>query len=507
MRMTNKLPLWLAVATIGVAVPPAFAQNAAGLQNQQQERRQDREQRQERNRAERDQKREDKRDRELLRNMPKEARNALEAQVKGAQGDVDYYKTEVGGERAFGAIFKDSTGQVVDVRVDRNGKVLSRLGAAQGATPLAPAAAAPAAAPAAADADPVQANANSREPGAVNFRDMPAAVQQAFRAETRNGRDIHFYQVNGAYEARLLTAPDDPRRALLVRVDPNGQVLGRRPIEPGEVAISGAGAAPVAAPVAAGSPASASGLPDPVQANANSRDRDAINFRDMPAAVQETMRQETRNGSNIRFYRAKFGSQDVYEAKLMAAPNDPRGELAVRVDPTGKVVERRSLTQDTGAAQTAAATQNRDPFTLGSSEIPARARDALDRELKGASDVRYYRAKLGDQDVIEGKGELRNGNDLAVRVDRSGKVLDRREIKDADAPKDGAKLSLSDIPAAARRAIERESQGKKDVRYYRAKLGSKDVYEVKFDNNDKNNTETAIRVDDSGKVVDRREIK
>jgi hypothetical protein len=308
--------------------------------------------------------------------------------------------------------------------------------------------------------------------------------------------------VNGGYEARLLTAPDDPRRALLVRVSPTGEVLGRRPIQPGEVNIASAGAAPAAAPAAA-SPASPSRLPDPVQANANSRDRDAINFKDMPPAVQETMRQETRNGRNIRFYRGKFGSQDVYVANLLTDPNDPRGELAVRVDSSGKVVERRALTPE---AQTASATQSRDPFALAAGDIPAAARDSLNRELKGASDVRYYRAKLGAQDVIEGKGELKNGNDIAIRVDNSGKVLDRREIKDNDAPRDAAKLSLSDIPSAARKTIERESQGKHDVRYYRAKLGSKDVYEVKFDNNDKNNTETAIRVDDSGKVVDRREI-
>jgi hypothetical protein len=496
MRKTNKLPLWLAVATIGLSAP-AFGQNAAGLDAQRQA--QQRAQQDQKN-ADREQKREDRRERELLKNMPKEARAALESQVRGAQGDVDYYKTEVDNQRAFGAIFKDSTGQVVDVRVDRTGKVLSRLGAAQGATPLP--AAAPAAAPAA-EGDPIQANANSREPGAVNFRDMPAPVQQAFRQETRNGRDIHFYQVNGGYEARLLTAPDDPRRALLVRVAPSGEVLGRRPIEPGDVRIASAGAAPAAAPAAPAAPASPSRLPDPVQANADSRDRDAINFRDMPPAVQETMRTETRNGRNIRFYRGKFGSQDVYVANLLTDPNDPRGELAVRVDASGKVVERRALGQE--EAQTAAAEQKRDPFLLTAREIPARARDALDRELKGASDVRYYRAKLGSQDVIEGKGQLKNGNDLAIRVDDSGKVLDRREIKDNNAPRDPFKLTLSEIPSAARRTIERESQGKRDVRYYRAKLGSQDVYEVKFDN-DKDG-ETAIRVDDSGKVVDRRDIK
>src|SRR4051794_30449300 len=131
MRRTNKLSLWMAVATIGLSAP-AFAQNAAGLDAQRQAEQQHAQQRAQ-NRAERDQKKEDKRDRELLKNMPKAARNALEDQVKGAQGDVDYYKTEVDNQRAFGAIFKDATGQVVDVRVNKDGKVLSRLGAAQGA--------------------------------------------------------------------------------------------------------------------------------------------------------------------------------------------------------------------------------------------------------------------------------------------------------------------------------------------------------------------------------------
>ena len=137
------IPNWLAAVALSAAVTsavPAFGQagqpsTISGAQRAQQddqkqtkeERQAAQRERQEQQRADRAERRQANQEKEQLKNMPRPVRLTLRGETANAT-DVDYYreKGEQGQPPTFGAKFTSAEGRNIDLRVDREGKVISR---------------------------------------------------------------------------------------------------------------------------------------------------------------------------------------------------------------------------------------------------------------------------------------------------------------------------------------------------------------------------------------------
>src|SRR5688572_24639287 len=137
------IPNWLAAVALSAAVTsavPAFGQagqpsTISGAQRAQQddqkqtreERREAQRERQEQQKADRAERRQENKEKEQLKNMPRPVRLTLRGETANAT-EIDYYreKGEQGQPPTFGAKFTSAEGRNIDLRVDREGKVVSR---------------------------------------------------------------------------------------------------------------------------------------------------------------------------------------------------------------------------------------------------------------------------------------------------------------------------------------------------------------------------------------------
>jgi uncharacterized membrane protein YkoI len=395
-----------------------------------------------------------KREEREYKDMPKDVRKTIKKEVSGAD-DVDYFTAQQDGRSVYGARFTADDGKQIEVRVDDNGKLISRSEPAAAAVAGEPAAAQPAAA-AAAQPD--------RPPEKVSAEQMPDAARATMQEETRGSKDVNFFRVWESgfviYHATY-TTPQGENLRLYVSED--GTVLRKRneynsPVE-----------------TLSGKPA--------VEDN-------KLELSELPGPTQEAISKVTAGGSDIRYYKAMLGTRECYAA-MFTGPDGKR--RVTRVTDSGEVLQTKFLEEAKEPVD--------DKLTLET--MPEPVRRTIERETKGASDVKYFRAKLGTKDVYNARFTTADGRDRSIRVDDAGKVVDSRETKPEQPKAEPEKLTLENMPKAVRATIERETKGASDVKFFRAKLGTRDVYNARFTTAD--GKDRSIRVDDSGKVVDSRE--
>src|SRR5688572_7819311 len=133
--MNRTMKNWYAAAAVAAGLmiaPVAASAQTIGLEAQQQQARAERERKEAQKAANRQEqqtdkqeRRELKREREQLNNMPEAPRKALRAATQGAS-NIDYYRVPDQKPPQFGAQFTAADGKQYDLRVDRQGNVLSR---------------------------------------------------------------------------------------------------------------------------------------------------------------------------------------------------------------------------------------------------------------------------------------------------------------------------------------------------------------------------------------------
>jgi hypothetical protein len=322
----------------------AFAQDA-GLTAQQQAH-QAEQQKKQQNQAEKAERREQKHEREQLANMPKPVRETLKAETANAT-NVDYYKAEgqnnAGGKgREFGAKFTNAANHQMDIRVDRDGKVISR----QDLTAATAAAQAPATAaqqpatvtptPAPATPAPGTATASTQAPPSgdpmyrrLQANEVPANIRTVFDQDTKNGRDVHYYRTKYgsqlAYEAKWTDANGKDMKHY---VSDNGTTLVRGPdIDDNDAQTAGSK-----------TPASTSGNTSTSSNSNTSIKTGRAQLTDLPKPVQTQVHRLTEGASDVNYYNTKYGDQQAYEAKYTTKAGK---HMAVYFDKDGKVLSQK----------------------------------------------------------------------------------------------------------------------------------------------------------------------
>jgi hypothetical protein len=340
-RSMSRMTGWYAAAALAagvMAAPVAFAQDA-GLAAQQQAH-QAAQQKKEQNRENRAERREQKREREQLSNMPKPVRETLKAETQNAT-NVDYYRAEgqdsSGGKgREFGAKFTNAQNHQIDLRVDREGKVISRQDlTAATATAQAPAAPAqqpvpaPVPAPTPAPTTPAPtASTQAPESGNPIYRrlqatEVPANIRAIFDKDTKNGRDVHYYRTKYgtqlAYEAKW--------------TDANGKDMKHYVSDAGTTLVRGEDVDNDNAQTAgASTPASTSSKTN------TSIKTGRAQLKELPKSVQTQVSRMTEGASNVDLYNTKYGDQQAYEAKYTTKAGK---HMAVYFDKDGKVLSQK----------------------------------------------------------------------------------------------------------------------------------------------------------------------
>jgi len=329
----KKLPAWAAAVALGAAVATtssAFGQADLQLrQAAQKEKEQNREKRQE-NQGDKQERRQEKKEREELNNMPQGARKVLKTETENAS-NIDYYRHKEDNDgkgndnkRVFGATFTKADGHQYDIKVDRDGNVLSRTDL------TAPAPTSPTARGGSQDAPESGSPVYRR----LQANEVPANIKTVLDREAQGGKDVKYYRSKYGQQMAYTVRWDDANgREQAVHVGDNGQVLAR----------GGHGLDDNATTASGNQPAKSSGSPS-TSSNSGSSNSNAnaapgrVELNAIPRQAQTQLRRLTEGASDVKFYRTKYGSEQAYQANYTSKDGK---EHRVFVDDNGKILSER----------------------------------------------------------------------------------------------------------------------------------------------------------------------
>ena len=296
--------------------------------------------------ADAQERKEQKREKEQLNNMPQPARRVLRTETEKAQ-NVDYFRVrdEAQDRNIFGATYTTADGKNMDLRVDRQGNVISRTdltaqAAAQAAAqqPAAPAPVQPAPAPAPVPAPgtaqaptptpapaPTAPTAEAPKSGDPIYRrlqanEVPQNIRTVLDREAQGGKDVKYYRTKYgkqlAYEVKF---DDASGKGKGVYVDDSGTVLTRKTDDPRDTSEAETASARESA-------------------SDNKQALGRVQMDDLPKQAKTQLTRLTEGGKNVNLYRTRYRGQDAFEAKFTTRDGK---KMNIYVDESGKVLSQK----------------------------------------------------------------------------------------------------------------------------------------------------------------------
>jgi len=255
---------------------------------------------------------------------------------------------------------------------------------------------------------------------------------------------------------------------------------------------------------------------------AEKAEREELN--NIPKPARDALAAQIGKGTEVDYYKVVNNGEHGFGAHF----KDPAGEaMNVLVDHTGKLIVRESAgdakiaaakapagTPAPAAAPAPAPAPAPTPATpvtpaaiqpgqgVGLEQIPAGPQAVLREQVKGAHDIRFYRAMLGNQPVWEAKFTSAEGKDMAVRVDDAGKIVNSKQI-DAD-EKGRTEVKFDSMPSTVKDHFRDVTRGHEGAQFYTNTFKGQPVYETMYWEKDQR---WVVRLDSSGKEVDRSVLK
>ena len=271
---------------------------------------------------------------------------------------------------------------------------------------------------------------------------MPEGARKALRAETQNAKEVDYFRAEGDQTATKIDREFGARyvaangHLIDVRFDKTGKEVARLDLTTAqaEADARAAGRAPATAqqqpaqaPATPGQPAPTASTEAPESGNPIYR---RLQANEVPQNIRAVFDKDTAGGRDVRYYRTKYGSQLAYEAKWTDAKGQ---EMRHYVSDAGQTLVRGEVRDDdsaqTAGASTPAANKPDDSIKTGRAELkdlPRGVRTQLSRMTEGGKDVKFYSTKYGSQQAYQAKFTSRDGKDMSVIVDESGKVLSQK---------------------------------------------------------------------------------
>jgi len=245
------------------------------------------------------------------------------------------------------------------------------------------------------------------------------------------------------------------------------------------------------------------GLAGVVPAFALARDREEqVKYEDTPREVRQTLDRERGRYDIKRIDHVVRDGRSFYRATI---DNKGGTDTVVRVGDNGKVLSSAEV-GDPGERRDAG-----DTTVVKYNSLPARVKDALDRERGGRDLKIIYEVRRGDRHYYNAIVDERNG-DRSVRINDDGKLLgeeDLREVRTAGArydsadlrrgyEDDGERIAYDRLPGEVKTTIGREAKGERVGNVYRYDRRGSTVYEAEVYGP---NGTHVVRVNENGRVV------
>jgi hypothetical protein len=387
-----------------------------------------------------------------LSSLPAPVQSSIQSQL-GANGQVQTISRD---DLANGTVFRVTSmqnGVPTESRFGANGTFLGSTALNNGAL-----------------TSPFVPTAAGVLPGsAVVLSDLPTAAQSAIRDQLGTGHaPTQLTQIQGTNGLMYAVSYDRNGRPMVMTVGPDGRIISNNPITSvGSAATRTSGSG-------AGTNAPAG--------HTNASNRTSLNLKDLPDAVQQTLKEQARYAEIRSITREQRVGGDVYTVAVRGDNNV--GDLVINAD--GKVLSdnRRNYAelsvpkvtvddeQVTGIPfnTTPLAIQNAVKAYATASDIRSIAL-TNDRDGKPVYDVVFYRDGQRDQMFVLKDGTVR-------RVERN--VSPAVELPN---PNKASVIAIGDLPQPVRDTIRRQTEGVmvKDIKS--KQLDGNTVYQVHYQTN------------------------
>jgi hypothetical protein len=243
---------------------------------------------------------------------------------------------------------------------------------------------------------------------------MPKPAREAITAQVGQGTNVDYYKVvDGDQREFGAKFTDASGAAIDVMVDRDGKVLSRTSSADAATAAAKQPAtpAPAPAPAAPGAPA-----PATPAAAAQFPVGQSVTIEQIPHEPQTTLRNLVKDVRAARFQRSMFGTSAVWEAKFNAGDGK---DMVYHVDDAGRVVQSRQLDAD-----------DKSRAEVKFDSMPGNVKDEFRKVTKGHDGAQFYTNTWEGKPVYETMYWEKDDR-WVVRLDASGKEVDRRVLKDA----------------------------------------------------------------------------
>ena len=161
-----------------------------------------------------------------------------------------------------------------------------------------------------------------------------------------------------------------------------------------------------------------------------------LDERNLPSDVRRALRDATREAQDAEYCRYAKGGRDFYCVQFTT----PAGRrVEVTADEEGRLVDRVLVTDYAGAHGDIRSRDDeydrgqgwhRSRVRTNRERLPRDARDALDEQTLGASDVDYYRIDDAGRTVYAARYTTAGGRRIESRADERGRSVGRVELYD-----------------------------------------------------------------------------
>jgi len=282
------------------------------------------------------------------------------------------------------------------------------------------------------------------------LNNMPNPVKKVLKAETQNATNIDYFKTKGENGKKATfgaTFTRNDGHNFDIHVDRDGNILSRTDLT-AQAQATAAPATPAPATPAPATPAPGTAAPTDTAAQraaeANTSAR-RLQPTEVPNNVRTVLDREAQaqGGTDVKYYRSKYGSEAAYTVDY-----DDKNGVGHRifVDDNGKVLARHDDTansqtassssksgasnansQTSSSSKSGASNSSTAPGRVELSAMPKQAQTELRRLTEGASDVKFYRTKYGNEQAYQANYTTKDGKEHRVYVDDNGKILSQKD--------------------------------------------------------------------------------
>jgi uncharacterized membrane protein YkoI len=230
-----------------------------------------------------------------------------------------------------------------------------------------------------------------------------------------------------------------------------------------------------------------------------SQQQQTLTVEQLPAAVQNVIKTETKNGPVNNIQQLTRNGRTVYQIGL----KQPNGEKNIYLNADG------SYFQDTGTSVASGAARSGRTFDVKMEQLPQNVQNVIKSETSNGAVKRIQQMAHNGRSIYKVSLEKSGGGEKLIYLNKDGTYVQDQPQSSVGAPaasstgsrgslSNATKVTFDKVPAAAQKAIQAAAGSAAIEDIDKGMLNGKTVYEAAFKQN--GNT-VELRVDEQGNVI------